>query len=240
MQVLSALAHVPPWTRAIALASSLAILASCSRERRAPEPCGAGASLHDEISDGDASAEQRRCVLLLHGKGGEGAPSAQRGALRYVCPSGNASAWGGRQWRYYPERAYREVRAIVAKSLQDEGCTQAIIHGFSNGATAAAKLFCQGESFEGRVRGYIVDDPVPDHAVDACSPAPSVRVALYWTAGLTQPIPGWKCSEADWTCQGGSTVGIQAFAAALQTSIQRSPHAQHQPYVRPPEYVSWW
>ena len=204
--------------------------------------CGDGAEALDESEASRAAFKaHKRCIVHLHGKGVRGAPSALRsGGVKHVCPNGNAEGWGQRQWLYFPEAGYREVQKSVAAALDEAGCGEVIIHGFSNGAAAAAKLHCGGETFAGRVRGYIVDDPVPDHASEACKPAEGVRVALYWSGGLTEPVPGWRCAERDWTCEGGSTVGIDAFAKGLRTPIQRSPHREHRPYETPPEHTRWW
>jgi hypothetical protein len=213
----------------------------CQRKTESAR-CGDGAETLDE-SDANRAAfrAHKRCIVHLHGKGSEGAPSAlRRGGVKHVCPSGNAPGWGHKQWRYFPDAGYREVRDAVTVALDAGGCAEALVHGFSNGAAAAAKLFCRGESFEGRMRGYIVDDPVPDHGADACTPAPGVRVALYWSGALTQPVAGWKCATLDWTCEGGSSVGIDAFARSMSTSIQRSPERAHRPYAAPPEHTGWW
>jgi hypothetical protein len=86
----------------------------------------------------------------------------------------------------------------------------------------------------------VVDDPVPDHAADDCAPAASVEVALYWTGANAEIAqPGWDCSEGDWTCEGGETIGIDAFAAALGTAVLASPNTAHEWYLDAPELSEW-
>ena len=180
------------------------------------------------------------CVIGLHGKGGSGSATAQRDGYVLVSPTGNAAGWGGRQWLYFPEERYTEAVGIVRAAIDATGCTDVVVHGFSNGAAFAASMYCHGESFDGRLRGVIVDDPVTDHAVDSCSPAPGVQVALYWTGALAgQSAPGTPCAPMDWTCQGGSLVGIDAYAASLATPVLTSSNTTHAPMDEPAEIRTW-
>ena len=56
---------------------------------------------------------------------------------------------------------------------------------------------------------------VVDAAVDGCPPDPSVGVTLCWTGALeAQATQGWDRGEADWTCEGGRTLGIEAYEGA--------------------------
>jgi hypothetical protein len=175
----------------------------------------------------------------LHGKAGRGSSSTSSAGVKHVCPDGNASGWGGRQWLYFPEPEYRQVRATIRAAVEQTGCEQVIVHGFSNGAAAAAKLYCRRESFGGKVIGYIIDDPVPDHGADGCKPDPALKLRLYWSGALATAVKGWSCAEADWTCEGGQTIGISDYARALGTSAARSVHRTHRPYESPPEYEAW-
>lgn len=179
-----------------------------------------------------------RCVVYLHGKGGTGEETHPDGDATAVVPTGNAEGWGGRQWIYFPDERLAEARDIVAEGI--DGCDQVILDGFSNGAAFAAALYCSGEDFGGRLVRVVVDDPVPDHGVDGCSPAPGVEVTLYWTGALADTaLPGWDCTEGDWTCAGGETIGIEAYAVALGTEIVESPFDDHQWYVDAPELDVW-
>ncbi|MFT3851517.1 MAG: hypothetical protein QM733_02045 [Ilumatobacteraceae bacterium] len=155
-------------------------------------------------------------------------------------PPGNAAGWGGRQWLYFPDDRYAEAVAIVRSAIDATGCTDVVIHGFSNGAAFAASMYCHGESFDGRLRGVIVDDPVTDHGTESCNPAPGVEVALYWTGGLDEESkPGAACKPMDWTCQGDSLVGIEAYAASMGAPVLASTNSSHAPMDEPPEIRTW-
>jgi hypothetical protein len=183
-----------------------------------------------------------RCIVRLHGKGGGPGGTEQIGeGLLEVEPGGNASGWGGRQWLYFPESGYAEARAVVQRSIDEAGCGPVVLYGFSNGGAFAAKLYCRGETFGGRVQGVVIDDPVVDNAVNGCGPAGGVRVALYWTGGLEgQAQPGWDCASGDWTCEGGTTIGIDAYQGALGVARKQSPNGSHAPYWNAPELNAWW
>jgi hypothetical protein len=197
----------------------------------APQPSAAGPL---------ATAAGKRCVVLLHGKGGTAQPGRVTEGTTFIQPGGNADGWGGRQWLYFPEARYQEVRAIVQSAIDGAGCGPVIVQGFSNGAAAAAKLYCRGERFGQHVIGYIADDPVPDHGVDTCKPAAGVRIRVYRTGALAGATDGWSCAEQDWTCEGGSTIGIERYGQALATQVQRSIHTTHAEYAAPPEQTAWF
>jgi hypothetical protein len=186
----------------------------------------------------DGSSPGGRCLVRLHGKGGAGADPVTEGDVTIVAPTGNADGWGARQWLYFPADEYAAARQIVAGSVTD--CGQVIVHGFSNGASFAASLYCHGETFDGRLVGVVIDDPVTDRAVIDCSPDPAVAVTLYATGALEETAtPGWSCADADWTCEGGETMGIDAYAAALGTAPRQSPFTEHEWYVDAPESTAW-
>lgn len=187
-----------------------------------------------------APAKDQRCIVHLHGKGELGrAPSVQHGKTA-LYPQGNASGWGGRKWLYFPQGEYVRARDLVAKAIEEASCRQVLLAGFSNGASFAAKLYCQGETFGSRLAAVVLDDPVPDAATRLCKPARGLPVTLYWTGSLDNTAkPGWDCREADWTCEGGTTVGIKAFASALGAAIKPSPLRRHVPYRDAPEFASF-
>ena len=111
-----------------------------------------------------------RCVVRLHGKGGDGgATTTSSNGWLELHPRGNATGWGGYQWLYFPASSYAVAVATVDAALTADGCTVAVVDGFSNGGAFAAKLSCRSERFGGRVVGYVVDDPVPDHGTDGCA-----------------------------------------------------------------------
>lgn len=183
-----------------------------------------------------------RCSVSLHGKGGDGTSTFldESAGIAYIRPTGNAEGWGARQWRYDDGEQYDQARDIVAQAVDASQCREVIIGGFSNGGAFAARLACRGETFDGRVIGYVVDDPVPDSSTDGCAPPAEVSLTLYWTGGLAgTATPGWDCGDADWTCLGGSTVGIDAFAEGLGVPITPSPFDEHTPYGDAPELTAF-
>ena len=215
--------------RVLPLASAVAF-AACSRGSS-----GAGGEPAKPIP----TVPGKRCVVHLHGKSGTGGPTTVKDGLTHLRPTGNADGWGGKQWLYFPDDAYAVVKGTVTAAIASAGCDKVVVHGFSNGAAAAAKLFCRGERFDDHVVGYVIDDPVVDHGVDGCKPDAKAKVKLYWTGGLESAVDGWSCKDADWTCEGGTTIGIARYAAALGTSQTPSIHQKHEEYSEPPEYSSW-
>jgi hypothetical protein len=179
----------------------------------------------------------KRCIVSLHGKGGGGDGEWTGGdGIRHSFPAGNAPGWGGLQWLYFPESNYQALRTNLGNDIAAGGCQRVIIKGFSNGGAFAAKLYCRGETYGGTIVGYIIDDPVVDHAVEGCA-RPPVKVVLYWTGGIDVP-DGWDCG--DWTCEGGSTIGIARYEAAVGVVRTPSIHSTHQMYDDPPELHTWF
>ena len=200
--------------------------------------CAEGSDRSAVEATSPSGATTDRCLVRLHGKGGRGAETVVEDGISIRAPDGNADGWGALQWLYFPDDEYETARNVVADAITD--CGQVIVNGFSNGAAFAAKLYCRGETFEGRLVRVVVDDPVVDAAVEECSPDPSVSVTLYWTGALeAQAQPGWDCTEADWTCEGGSTIGIDAYAEALGVQAQPSPFEEHQWFLEAPELSDW-
>jgi pimeloyl-ACP methyl ester carboxylesterase len=200
----------------------------------------AGRDGADDTPAGGPDTFDGRCVVRLHGKGGDPRPSEVRNGVAYLNPGGNGRGWGGREWRYFPDDAYDEARAVVTGAVDDQGCERVVVHGFSNGGAFAAKLYCRGEDLDGRLVGVVIDDPVPDHGVADCDPSGDVTVTLYWTGELDRLArPGWDCAEEDWTCEGGTTIGIAAYASELDTPAKPSRHAEHLPYLDAPEVTAF-
>jgi hypothetical protein len=143
-------------------------------------------------------------------------------------------------WIYDTADAYEAARTKVAEVIESAGCSTVVLHGFSNGAAFAGALVCRGETFDGRLRGVVVDDPVPDDSSPECSVAPDVGIALYWTGGLTDARTGASCDDLEWTCAGGDRlVGIEEYARRLGTTVQPSPHREHVPHDLAPELTDW-
>jgi len=201
--------------------------------------CGGGSDADQVVGTTTTGiVPSERCLVRLHGKGETGQETVQADGVAVVSPIGNADGWGGRQWLYFPEDEYERAIGIVRDAVEE--CRQIIINGFSNGAAFAGKLYCRGETFGGRLVRVVIDDPVVDGAVLDCSPDPTVEVTLYWTGELDVTAqPGWDCTERDWTCEGGVTIGINAYAAALATEVQQSAHDTHIWYNDAPELSQW-
>ena len=181
-----------------------------------------------------------RCLVRLHGQGGGGSGVANAGDVVVISPSGNAPGWGGRQWLYFAPGSYGAALSGVAQAVVANGCGQVIVNGFSNGGAFAVKLYCRGESFGGRLVGVVADDPVPDHGADGCAPPAGVPLTMYWTGALDATAkPGWDCAAQDWTCEGGTTVGLDAYAASAGATVTRSPFGNHQWYMDAPELGAW-
>jgi hypothetical protein len=198
----------------------------------------AGTSATDAPGTGAGGAGVR-CVVRLHGKGGQGGDTVIVDGIVELSPTGNADGWGGREWRYFPDDRFAEATAIVRDAIDGAGCSDVVVNGFSNGAAFAAKLWCRGETFDGRLRGVVIDDPVPDQATALCVPDPGVDAALYWTGALgSTATPGADCGAIDWTCEGGSMIGIDAYAEAMGIDVKPSPFDEHAWYWDAPEIVT--
>lgn len=254
-------------TRAMALLALVVLVASCGGDdgarvgtapaapSTAPPTSAPSASVATSVATGAANpsgtasppttvrptttAAPVRCIVRLHGKGGGGGATTQGGVVVNVNPNGNAPGWNGRQWLYYPEASYEQARQVVADGISAARCTQTVVKGFSNGASFAAKLACRGERFGNTVVGYIVDDPVVDRAVEGCQRPADIKLALYWTGDINI-APGWDCRPSDWTCEGGVSIGIDAYEKALGVTRKKSVHSSHREYSDPPELTSWW
>ena len=212
---------------AAALVLFLATLsAACSSEQAAPTG-------PPPIAD--------RCLVLLHGKGGRGEnPSIDTDGIAKIVPNGNERDGDGRKWIYFPDDKYSAAVAVVRTAIEASQCTQVILGGFSNGAAFAAKLYCRGERFGNTVISYVVDDPVPDGATQDCAPAADTTVSLFWTGGLADTAkPGWDCSDGGWICEGGTTIGIDAYALALDTAAVQSARTNHEFWSENPALSAW-
>lgn len=190
------------------------------------------------VDAGVPTVPTKKCVVRLHGKGGNGGTSYMVGDVMHLRPTGNSDGWGAKQWLYYPEANYTVVRDIVRKAVTDNKCTKVVLYGFSNGASAVAKMVCRDETLGGTLVGAVIDDPVADHGVEPCTP--TAQRKLYATGSLAHAIDGWNCVTGGWTCEGGNTIGITRYAAALQTPRVQSPNTTHTPYSNAPELTSFF
>lgn len=188
------------------------------------------------ISSG--SGNGTRCLVRLHGKGGQGGDSWTRGdGIVMLQPGGNGAGWGGRQWEYGTAAKLQQAMGIIISGIDASGCDRVVIHGFSNGGSMAAAFQCSGNNLGGRLIGVIVDDPVTDSGTVGCRAASS-RVVLFWTGGL-DVAPGTSCASIDWTCAGDTVLGINAYAANLGVGITASPHTVHRSNYETPLPFNW-
>jgi hypothetical protein len=234
---------MPSWRNDVfaLLATPLALLGAWSLAACGSEPTAdASMPATTEVDSATAGSppDGERCRVRLHGKGSTGGDPQVFDDVIELYPTGNEEGWGQRQWLYFPDDRYEEARDIVDEAVAD--CGVVILYGHSNGAAFAAKLYCRGETFDGRLVQVVVDDPVPDAAVEGCEPDPAVAVTLYWTGALESTArSGWDCAEGDWTCEGGETIGIDAYAEALGVAVTPSVMTDHTPYWDAPEVDQW-
>lgn len=200
----------------------------------------AGSACADDVSVGDP-VQADHCLVFVHGKGGTGAATLLRDdGVAVIAPTGNGEGWGDREWRYGTDLELEAAIEIVTGAIDDTGCLDVAMHGFSNGAAFAARVLCVGETFAGRLTGVVVDDPVPDTSAEGCERPSDIPVALYWTGALDRAAsPGAACVDLDWTCRDDVLVGIDSFAADLGTERLASPHADHQPHIDALEALGW-
>ncbi|MBX7100879.1 MAG: hypothetical protein K1X89_24405 [Myxococcaceae bacterium] len=186
-----------------------------------------------------------RCLVLLHGRSGTGAPTQTVSGYRVVMPDGNqAYGGGGLVWIYFPASEYAAMAAGVRAAIPAD-CGRIVLRGFSNGASAAAKLFCRGETFGGRLLGVIVDDPVMDDGTQGCAPGAKVPVEVYATGAL--PAGPYQCSSNGFTCEGGEVVSASTYVSRLGStaSLHASDQSAHACYGGtctglPPQATGWW
>jgi dienelactone hydrolase len=202
--------------------------------------CGDADDTDDDTAGGRAPVTAERCRVDLHGKGGDGAPARLDGDVAVLSPTGNGEGWGGREWRYASDDELAAAIAAVRTAIDDAGCERVAIHGFSNGAAAAAAMLCSGETFDGRLVGVLVDDPVTDDATAGCARPDDLPVDVLWTGALDEAAPpGTACADVDWTCAGATVRGIDAFAADLDATVTPSPHREHRRHDAAPQPAAW-
>lgn len=181
-----------------------------------------------------------RCVVWLHGKGEAGRDTRRsEDGIVEIAPSGNVEDGSGRRWEYFPPDRFDDIVDDIIGDVQRSRCRDVVVSGFSNGGGLAGKLFCSGRDLGGTLRGVVIDDPVPDRGVEGCAPAPGVEVAVYWTGALSEAVAGVDCSTIGWICDGGSLLGIDAYAEHVGADIQSSPSTDHTWFRDAPELRAW-
>lgn len=181
----------------------------------------------------------RYCNLYLHGAGQQGnSTDRQDGDVFWAMPrSPNGAFWeydGPHNYQQTPqtgEAEYQALRSFLANYVSSRSCGPTTVHGGSNGGGLAAKLYCRGEDFGGRVWAYIVDDPVMDRGVVGCSPSPNIT-RTYFThsdelrdeAADTVLNHGGNCSQAGWGwyCEDNRTMTLQEYNSHIGTQSVRT------------------
>ncbi|MGD9794524.1 MAG: hypothetical protein AB7V43_13690 [Acidimicrobiia bacterium] len=203
-----------------------------------------------------------RCYLGLHGWGyfGEGGVPGFTGTN--IQPDGNIDLgyWpnykrNAHMWLYYddqfdyprssyPQASYEGAMAVVNDAVSRQSCGQIVVQGFSNGAGFAAKMYCRGETFGGRVVGYIIDDPVTDRGVEGCAPAPGVQIRLFHSDDLMRTAgAGGPCRpDLTWFCDGNWRYTAAQYDALIGASNVGPFKPGHYPSKN--EYAAimnnWW
>ena len=178
------------------------------------------------------------CVVRLHGRSQKGAPTTVTDRVVEISPTGNGRYGLGHQWLYAETENFEAGRFIVATAIANASCDNVVVNGFSNGGAFAARLFCDGVSFGGRLRAVVIDDPVADAITNGCQPPTDadVEVVLFWTGVLEERLPpGTNCADVDFECAGSLIIGIDAMADNLATPVLPSAYEQHRWHRDAPE-----
>jgi hypothetical protein len=185
----------------------------------------------------------KRCLIFLHGKGGKGYAVRERDGFTDIGPTGNADApkeWGGNfQWLYATDADYTAALAIVHNATEPQGCGQIVLAGASNGGAMAAKLFCRGETFGGRLIGVFLDDPVPDQVVDGCKPGSVRSLTLVQSDWMDGVVGAGKACPSSWTCQ-GNVYSLADYAKALGVTKPGRTKEHSSSGDLAPLIASWW
>lgn len=175
----------------------------------------------------------KKCTAFLHGAGGYADFAETWGQynsqpVTIVFPrSPQGQFWeydGPHDFQYDPssqtdEQSYNAVVTRIKTSLSSDGCTgPLLLVGGSNGGAAAAKIYCRGETFEGRLQGIILDDPVPDQAVLNCS-RQNLKFKVYtYSDELTNEANqaggvSYRCKDmpSQWYCENDTALSRARF-----------------------------
>ncbi len=186
----------------------------------------------------------QRCVVFLHGRGGSGGDTSSFDGITTVRPQGNQGYDSGSVWIYFPSSEYSSMVQAVKAAIPDS-CGQILLRGFSNGGAAASKMFCQGETFGGRLIGVVSDDPVMDQGTLACAPPAGVPALVFETGAL--PPGDYSCSDNGFTCEGGSVVPAATYVGRMSAlaSLRASSATDHSCHEGscdgvPSAVAPWW
>lgn len=187
----------------------------------APEPT-AEATTGPAVDAPAATSGTMRCTLYIHGAGtapGDLSDEVWGDDLLYLTPhSGNTEFpffWlydGPHNMQYDPgdsDQPFLDLVSYLTDYLDANDCGPVFMHGASNGGGMAARIYCSGEDFGGRLWAALIDDPVPDAGVVGCAPSSSVqRVLFVHSTELVEKAATFvddRCSQSDavewpWYC----------------------------------------
>ncbi len=176
------------------------------------------------------------CVLRLHGNNGSGGidPAGQingpyyaDGEITLLDPISPTITAQNTWWEFDGPygattddgQAYSEIRDFLTDYVDGFDCGPILVWGLSGGATMAAKLYCQGEDFDGRAWGFYFADPPMDESVLDCEPPDGVRTWLVQSeefitsATLYVDNDGGLCPVAEWGwyCENGRALVAQDY-----------------------------
>ena len=158
----------------------------CPNPRGAPTNRDARAPPAPSNSANTPVSTGQGCILYLHGAGTPpGNYDESWGGIKYLGPhsGNNEQPWfwlydGPHNFQNDPgdtNQPYNQLVADLTATLDSNDCGPTMLYGASNGGGFAARIYCSGEDFGGRMWGVMVDDPVPDAGVIGCSPSSNVQ-----------------------------------------------------------------
>ena len=64
------------------------------------------------------------------------------------------------------------------------------------------------------------------------------EIRLYSRGAVAKAVDGWSCATDDWTCEAGTTIGIERYAALVAAPPTASAMTAHEKYESPPEHAA--
>lgn len=179
--------------------------------------------------------------------------SGQRCVVGLPGAGGNATlSWGFGSGGHYPQNSnwitignYNGDSPATVKSRIPASCGQIIVHGFSAGGGTAGNMACSGETLNGRIVGYILDESV-DGTFAGCNRA-GIKVVVY----ACRINGGEYFMQANGynTLTQASRLGVSITDKPSSNCKGSTPPPWHTPYtpngndaghVLSPLYSQWW
>jgi hypothetical protein len=214
---------------------------------------GAGADAQSRCerasaTPGQNSAWTMRCILYLHGAGtspGQLSDQQWESDLLYLRPA-SPNNEPPHFWLYDgphnfardvgdTNKPYNDIVDYLTAYLNRNECGPVMMHGASNGGGLAARIYCSGEDFGGRLWMAFIDDPVPDAGVIGCSPSPAVQRSLFVhsteLAEQAETFVNNRCSRTAaqyaWYCQDDIGFDVDEYEAHIgqESFLARNLHS---------------